>query len=680
MAGDDATDLRRGLENNEIVPYFQPLVELRTGLLRGFEALARWQHPQRGLIPPNEFIPLAENSGLHGLLTGKLLSAVFVAAKDIPDHLTLSVNISLTQLTDLTLPKHICSAAQHANFPLQRLVLEITESALVGNTEHAARIANELKENGSRLALDDFGTGYSSLRHLQLLPFDELKIDASFVRSMTHTRESRKIAAAIVGLGNSLGLITVAEGVESQTIADMLLWLGCDIGQGWLYGRPVPPEQLPEALAERLNPPPPIPEPRHGTADASLPLRLEALPTQRLAQLNAIYDGAPVGLSFLDRNLRFVSLNKRLAEIHNLPVASHLGRPIAEIIPDKFPQIEPYLLRALNGEPYTGLEVLVPDPHQRGATRTLLISYQPARDEVDEVIGVSMSVVDITRRKKAEEALAESEDHYRHAVELNPQIPWTAEPDGMIAAASLRWEALTGLTVEESLGTKWAQALHPDDIPETLKSWQHSVLTGDSFDMQYRVRRYDGVYRWMRARAAPRRNDEGKIIRWYGTLEDIDDHKKAEDALLRSEARLQAIFDAVPVGIVIAEAPDGRVVMSNPRAEDILRAPVTPEIRIDDYCRASESFAPGNTEYPSDENPLANAIMDGKNIGPREYLRHYSDGSSAWVSLSAAPVVEPDGTISGGVVAIQDIDEEKREMQRLAELAASLKNKLGTHR
>src|SRR6202042_1976721 len=288
MAADDANDLRRALENNEIVPYFQPLVELRTGLLRGFEALARWQHPQRGLIPPNEFIPLAEKSGLHGLLTGKLLSTVFAAAKDIPDHLTLSVNISLTQLTDLTLPKHIFAAAQHANFPLQRLILEITECALVGNTQHAARIANELKEQGSRIALDDFGTGYSSLRHLQLLPFDELKIDASFVRSMSHTRESRKIAAAIVGLGNSLSLTTVAEGVENQTIADMLLWLGCDVGQGWLYGRPVPPEQPPEVPAEKLNSPslPADPE-RSAAADGDLPLRLEALPTQRLAQLNA---------------------------------------------------------------------------------------------------------------------------------------------------------------------------------------------------------------------------------------------------------------------------------------------------------------------------------------------------------------------------------------------------------
>ncbi|MGH9595164.1 MAG: PAS domain-containing protein, partial [Edaphobacter sp.] len=197
---------------------------------------------------------------------------------------------------------------------------------------------------------------------------------------------------------------------------------------------------------------------------------------------------------------------------------------------------------------------------------------------------------------------------------------------------------------------------------------------------QYRIRIHNGDLRWMRARAAPRRDADGKIIRWYGTLEDIDDYKKAEEALRRSEARLQAIFDAVPIGIVIADAPHGRVVMSNPRAEVILRTPVTPEVLIDDYCRASDSFAPGNAEYPSDENPLAEAIRNGKSLGPSEYLRYYSDGTSAWVSLSAAPVIDPDGTVSGGVVAVQDIDLDKRDRQRLADLTAALKNKLTTPR
>src|SRR6266567_4185590 len=165
MVDEKQTDLRRALERDEIVPFFQPLVELRTGLLTGFEVLARWRHPQRGIIHPDEFIPLAEESGTIGLLSENLLRNAFAAATVLPGHLTLSVNISLAQLTDRSLPRHIRQAAQQGQFPLHRLILEITESALIGNPELAYLIANELKEQGSRLALADFGTGYSSLRH-----------------------------------------------------------------------------------------------------------------------------------------------------------------------------------------------------------------------------------------------------------------------------------------------------------------------------------------------------------------------------------------------------------------------------------------------------------------------------------------------------------------------------------
>jgi PAS domain S-box-containing protein len=459
----------------------------------------------------------------------------------------------------------------------------------------------------------------------------------------------------------------------------MLLWLGCDIGQGWLYGRPVPPEQLPETLAERLHPPQTA-APR-SVADSGQPLSFEALPAQRFAQLNAIYDGVPVGLCFIDRNLRYVSVNKRLAEIHNLPVASHLGRHIAEVLgPEKFAKWEPYLQNSLKGQRYSELEARCPDPHQPDLMRTFLVSYQPARDEADEVIGVSISLVDITSRKQTEEALAESEDHYRNAVELSPQVPWTADPNGMILDTSQRWETLTCLTKEESLGTGWIRALHPDDRQAMLRAWEKALRTGEFLDVQYRIGCCGCEWRWMRARAAPRRDEDGKIIRWYGTLEDVDDYRKAEEALRRSEARLQAVFEAAPIGIVIADAPDCHVVMSNPRAEEILRTVVAPLTLVDDYCQELRANASGDTRAQQQLKPIASAILSGKSIGPREELHYNHDGTSTWISLTAAPVIGLDGKISGGVVAIQDIDEEKRERQRLSELADVLKNKLATHR
>ena len=247
----DDRDVARALNESQLVPYFQPLVTLRTGQLAGFEILARWQHPEHGLIPPNEFIPRAEQDGWINALTQQILEKAFDAAAAMPDLLTLAINVSPLQLLDIRLPQQIFGMATQADFALTRLVVEITESALVDDLEAASAIVGELKEMGCGLALDDFGKGYSSLLHLQALPFDQLKVDRSFVSSITQKRKSRKIVSAVASLGQSLGLTTVAEGIETQEQAEMMLGLGCELGQGYFYGRPMPAEDLAGAT---LNP------------------------------------------------------------------------------------------------------------------------------------------------------------------------------------------------------------------------------------------------------------------------------------------------------------------------------------------------------------------------------------------------------------------------------------------
>jgi PAS domain S-box-containing protein len=529
----DIIDVRTALESDAIVPCFQPIVELRTGRLAGFEVLARWRHPDLGLILPQNFILLAEENGLIGQLTHQILNKSFLAAHLLPEPLFLTVNISPIQLRYLTLPHQIHDVAQDHGFPLQRLIVEITESALVNNLERAQKIAFELNEMGCKLALDDFGTGYSSLTHLQALPFSKLKIDRSFIQSMASRRESRKIVAAVVGLGYSLGMKTVAEGVETEEQADMLLWLGCELAQGWLYGHPLPAEHIPDMVAaapqtfcSRIS----------SERSKGEIFSLEALPAQRLAQLQAIYNGAPVGLCFLDKDLRYVSLNQRLADLNGAPVSAHIGRTVQEMVPEVFPQVQPYLLRALQGEAISGVEAPKPSPKAGEPDLTVILSYQPAFDEDQDVIGVSVAVMDITDRKIVEKALSESEQEYQHLLELSPYIGWVADADGNLVEISSKWVHLTGLSREQALSRGWLEALHLDDANRTLKAIREALQTGNPFDAEYRVKTADDKWKWMRSRGWPRHAPSGEIIRWYGGVEDIDERKELERTLGKNRA------------------------------------------------------------------------------------------------------------------------------------------------
>lgn len=514
----DATDIQRALEQDEIFPVFQPLVELRTGQLAGFEVLARWHHAELGEIPPDQFISQCEASGCIDHLTQTILEKAFSSEALLRSSLSLSVNLSPLQLQNAALPARIAACAQRRGFSLDRLTIEITESALLSDLTRAAAVAHELKTLHCNLALDDFGTGYSSLKNLQALPFDELKVDRTFVSSMTRARESRKIVAAVIGLGLSLGLRTVAEGIETPEEASMLIWLGCDMGQGWLYGRPAPAAEIRRMLS---TPPQTYPTFMPAASDAESIMRLDWVPVQRLAQLQAVYDGAPVGLCFLDRNLRYVSLNRRLAIMNGAPAAAHLGRTVEEVLPRLFPQVEPYIRRALAGEPIAGVELEDPASEDGGEVRTILVSYQPARDEAGEVLGVSVAVMDITERKRTEEALRESEDHFRHLMELGPHVPWVLNTKGEVIEASPRWEEVTGQPLQDAIGHGWQKMLHPDDVPATVEAIHASLSTGKPIDVHYRVRKPQGGWQWMRSRGSARFGPSGEVIGVYGVVEEV---------------------------------------------------------------------------------------------------------------------------------------------------------------
>ncbi|SEM44640.1 diguanylate cyclase/phosphodiesterase [Sphingomonas gellani] len=243
--------LRDAIPQQQIVPYFEQQVDLATGQLSGFEVLARWEHPLRGLIGPEAFIPVAEETGMIADLSLSIIRQAFLAARDWHPSLTLSVNISPWQLKDAWLAQKIIKVLTETGFPASRLEVEITESSLFDNLALAQSIVGSLKNQGIRLALDDFGTGYSSLAHLRALPFDRIKIDKSFVTSICENPESAAIVTAIAKLGDSLNLPTTAEGIEDADTEERLRGIGCAKGQGYLYGRPMSAAKVRQLLAER---------------------------------------------------------------------------------------------------------------------------------------------------------------------------------------------------------------------------------------------------------------------------------------------------------------------------------------------------------------------------------------------------------------------------------------------
>ncbi|MCG7579598.1 EAL domain-containing protein [Mycolicibacterium sp. OfavD-34-C] len=495
-------DLREAVAAERIVPYFQPIVSLSDRRLLGFEILARWAYPERGFVPPAEFIPLADDLGLLDSLLDQLMRTAFAAAQDWPHHLFLGFNVSPTQLHDRGLAARVEQAAADHDFSTTRVHIEVTESAFIDDLARSNEIIQMLLELGCVVAMDDFGTGYSSLTWLSSLPFSKLKIDAQFVRAMTDHRQSRKIVSAVIGLGRSLGLAVVAEGVERVSEAEMLRQLGCELAQGFLFSPPVPASEVPTLLAADAARP---------EADAQQP-RLPMSAELRAFQLSEIYKSDLTAIAFTDPGGTVMKSSAAFDSLMDAHARDVTGRRIGEFIPVTRETLAE--LRALDLMGYSS--PAFEETTARGAL--VLIVIRPVKDEDRELLGFSIVCADITHRG------------------LSPSVPPVAEMQTGTGQVDTGWSWQLdgkGLVVDvddpdtpdrqqhTALGVGWMDYVHPEDVQGALGAWAEAVATGKTYDVKLRLHNGDGRYEWHRMRTSPEFGVDGAVISWHGRCERI---------------------------------------------------------------------------------------------------------------------------------------------------------------
>jgi EAL domain-containing protein (putative c-di-GMP-specific phosphodiesterase class I) len=248
------SELRPAFERGEFDLHYQPQFDLGTNRIVGYEALIRWRHPERGMIPPGEFIPVAEETGMIIEIGDWVLRKVCTDCQRLPDDCFVAVNISPVQFIARDFTEKVRQILAETGFPARRLEIEVTETAMMQDKDRAAIILDEITAMGISIAVDDFGTGYSNLSYLVDFRFNKLKIDRSFVSRLDRDASTGAVVSTIVGLSRALGVHTIAEGVETEDQATLLKAAGCDVVQGYFYGRPEPlrlPE--PDAVSPSLR-------------------------------------------------------------------------------------------------------------------------------------------------------------------------------------------------------------------------------------------------------------------------------------------------------------------------------------------------------------------------------------------------------------------------------------------
>jgi diguanylate cyclase (GGDEF)-like protein/PAS domain S-box-containing protein len=671
-------ELQHAIDHDELLLHYQPKLDLRDGRLVGVEALVRWEHPERGFLPPSEFIPLVEQTGLIYPLSRWVLGAALQqqrAWRDVGIEVPVAVNLSRRIVHDLELPDMVAGALARWFLPADSLVLEITESSLMADPLRADENLRQLHALGVQISIDDFGTGYSSLASLKNLTVDELKIDQSFVQAMATDTSSRAIVRAAIDLADALNLRVVAEGVEDRATWDVLAGLGCDVAQGYFVCRPIAAAEL-EAWVAEVSP-----SWLAIAASTQLEDTLQERIRARGARLTA--EEEFIARKRAEAALHVSEERNRLAlqaggmgtwdfdAVHHVSTWSIETEALCGLVPGAFEGTFAALQQSVHPADWPNFVVqmqsyAVASPQLQSIYRTVwpdgtvrwLENNGRAIFAADgTLLRVTGTSMDITTRKRAEA-------HDRlltTALESSTSAVLLSDRQGYVEWANPAFTSMTGYTLSEVLG-KSPRLLNSGgldgDVSQSM--WDTVVMAGSAWHGELTNRRKDGSLYTEEMTITPVRDDSGEITHFVAIKQDVTARKQSEKELARLAAIVTSSGDAI-----FACTLDGTVTTWNRGAERLYGYTAGRMIGQSLACLVPPERSEELTRH------LA-GIANGISVEHFETVRLREDGSRFDVSISMSPILDVAGQTTGAATIQRDITEQRQAQDALRERESQL--------